>query len=120
MFLKDRVAVITGAASKRGLGKETARLFSEHGARVAILDLDPEGCRETASELGSGHLGFKCDVTSREQCKVAADRVLESEVMRMEEMTLQHHMTLAVDAIADQWMSQVSHVDPYLMRASSL
>ena len=77
MFLKDHVAVITGAASKRGLGKETARLFSEYGARVAILDLDPEGCQETASELGSGHLGFRCDVTSREQCKEAADRVLE-------------------------------------------
>ena len=40
MLLNDRVCVITGAASARGLGKATARLFADHGARVAILDLD--------------------------------------------------------------------------------
>ena len=40
MLLTDRVAVISGAASPRGIGRATARLFAEHGARVVILDLD--------------------------------------------------------------------------------
>ena len=38
MQLKDRVALVTGAAS--GIGKEIARKFITEGARVAIADLD--------------------------------------------------------------------------------
>ena len=39
-LLDGKIAIITGAASPRGLGKATARLFAEHGATLAILDLD--------------------------------------------------------------------------------
>lgn len=44
-LLEGNFAVITGAASRRGLGKATARLFAEHGATVAILDLDEADAR---------------------------------------------------------------------------
>ncbi|MCA9076097.1 MAG: SDR family oxidoreductase [Planctomycetaceae bacterium] len=49
--LQDRVAVITGGA--RGIGRETARLLAEHGARVTIgdLTLDPAN-DETFEQLG--------------------------------------------------------------------
>ena len=40
MLLEGEIAVITGAASERGLGQGIAKLFSEHGAKVAIFDLD--------------------------------------------------------------------------------
>ena len=40
MLLKDRIAIVTGAASRRGIGKAAARRFVEEGARVAIFDLD--------------------------------------------------------------------------------
>ena len=77
MLLKGQIAVITGGASKRGLGLATARLFAEHGAKVAILDLDLIAAREAVATLkGRGHLAVKCDVTKREACNRAIERVL--------------------------------------------
>lgn len=77
MLIRNYVAIITGAASKRGLGLATARLLAEHGAKVAILDLDLEAAREAAASLkGRGHLAIRCDVTRRAQCERAAQRVL--------------------------------------------
>jgi NAD(P)-dependent dehydrogenase (short-subunit alcohol dehydrogenase family) len=76
MLLKDKVAVISGAASRRGIGLATARLFVQHGARVAILDLDDAACRRAAESLGPGHLGLACDVTDPEACRAVAQRIL--------------------------------------------
>ena len=78
MLLADKVCVISGAASPRGIGLATARLFARHGARVAILDLDEAAAQSAASSLGSGHQGFGCDVTDPDACKSAARRVIES------------------------------------------
>jgi NAD(P)-dependent dehydrogenase (short-subunit alcohol dehydrogenase family) len=67
MLLDGKVAIITGAASLRGIGRATARLFAEHGARVALLDLNGEGAHAAATELGPQHRGYACDVTRQEQ-----------------------------------------------------
>eukprot|EP01035_Chromulina_nebulosa_P038667 gene38666-biopygen25720 len=40
MLLEGKTAAISGAASLRGIGLATAKLFARHGARVAILDID--------------------------------------------------------------------------------
>jgi NAD(P)-dependent dehydrogenase (short-subunit alcohol dehydrogenase family) len=40
MLLKNKYAVISGAATENGIGYATARLFAEHGATVALLDLE--------------------------------------------------------------------------------
>ena len=77
MLLKDKVAIITGAASKRGIGKATARLFAEHGARVAILDLSADAAAEAAADIGSGHVGIACNVTDKADCERAAKAVLD-------------------------------------------
>jgi NAD(P)-dependent dehydrogenase (short-subunit alcohol dehydrogenase family) len=81
MLLKNKIAVITGAASPRGLGKATAKLFAEHGARVVILDLDADKAAAAAADLpvlGTGaHLGFACDVTNKDDCERAVARVVE-------------------------------------------
>ena len=76
MLLADKVAVISGAASPRGIGLATAKLFAQHGARIAILDLDGPGATRAAAELGPEHRGFVCNVADPESCKRAAGDVL--------------------------------------------
>lgn len=76
MLLNDRVCVITGAASARGIGKATARLFARHGARVAVLDLDVGQAEAAARDIGPGHVGLACDVTDRAACSAAADEIV--------------------------------------------
>jgi NAD(P)-dependent dehydrogenase (short-subunit alcohol dehydrogenase family) len=69
MLLENKTALITGAASERGIGFAAARLFAESGARVAIADLaesDPAGF---AARLGDGHLGIAADVRDGEACQ---------------------------------------------------
>lgn len=78
VLLKDKVAVISGAAGPRGIGMATARLFAEHGARVAILDLDGPAAEAAAASLGEGHRGFRCDVTDRAATRRAAAAVIEA------------------------------------------
>src|SRR6185295_8485702 len=67
MRLKDKVAVITGAAS--GIGKEIATVFVAEGAKVVIADLNQAGADATAKELGgpSKAIGVAMDVTDEEQ-----------------------------------------------------
>lgn len=76
MLLKDRTAVISGAASKRGIGLATARLFAEHGARIAILDIDAEAAQDAAASLGHGHAGIGCDVADAASCQDAAKQAI--------------------------------------------
>jgi 3alpha(or 20beta)-hydroxysteroid dehydrogenase len=62
--LEGKIAIITGAA--RGTGEQTARLFSEEGARVIIADiLEPEG-RAVADDLGESAAFVRLDVTNEE------------------------------------------------------
>ncbi|WP_405145352.1 3-oxoacyl-ACP reductase [Sphaerisporangium sp. NBC_01403] len=60
--LRDRVAVITGAAG--GIGLATARRFAEEGAKVVCADLDEDGGAKLADEVGG--LFVRTDVTSEE------------------------------------------------------
>lgn len=51
MQLKNKVAIVTGAAS--GIGKEIAMVFAKAGAKVAIADLDLAHANKTAQEIQS-------------------------------------------------------------------
>ncbi|QDQ86430.1 SDR family oxidoreductase [Alcaligenaceae bacterium SJ-26] len=61
--LQDKVAIVTGAAS--GFGAAIARTYVAQGARVAIADINEEGARALAQELGAQALPVACDVTRR-------------------------------------------------------
>ena len=64
--LEGKVCVITGAAS--GIGAESARLFTDEGARVVAVDLNP-------SEVGE--LTIEADVTDEAQVQSLYDRVVD-------------------------------------------
>ncbi len=74
-LLKDKVAIITG--SGRGIGKRTAELFIENGAKVAINDIDPEVCKATAEEFGENAIACVADVTNFEQVEKMANDTME-------------------------------------------
>ena len=76
MLLSDRICVISGAASRRGIGRAMSRVFAQHGGKVIILDLDETQAGQAASDLGAGHAGFACDVTNRQACLDVAERVI--------------------------------------------
>jgi NAD(P)-dependent dehydrogenase (short-subunit alcohol dehydrogenase family) len=58
MNLNDRVSVITGAAS--GIGAACARAFAAQGAKVVATDINADGVRAVADEIGG--LGIPCDI----------------------------------------------------------
>jgi 3-hydroxybutyrate dehydrogenase len=77
MRLKDKVAIVTGAAS--GIGKEIAKAFAREGARVVIADLNQKATDAAAAELGDTRkaLGIVMDVTSEEQVEAGVARTVE-------------------------------------------
>ncbi|MCP3018221.1 SDR family NAD(P)-dependent oxidoreductase [Cupriavidus basilensis] len=77
-LLAGKTAVISGAGRIQGIGRATARLFIEHGARVALLDVNEEEVKEAAHDVAHGEpvaLGVRCDVTSMESCLAAIGQV---------------------------------------------
>jgi 3-hydroxybutyrate dehydrogenase len=77
MRLKDKVAVITGAAS--GIGREIAVIFAREGAKIAIADLDPKAAEATARELdssGKRAIGVAMDVSDEAQVDAGVAKVI--------------------------------------------
>jgi 3-oxoacyl-[acyl-carrier protein] reductase len=59
--LDDKVAIVTGSA--RGIGRATAELLSEQGAKVLINDLDGDIAEQTAGEIGGETVVYAGDLT---------------------------------------------------------
>lgn len=60
MRLKDKVAIVTGAAA--GFGEAIARRFAAEGARVALVDLRGDEAARVAAEIGGGAMAVAADV----------------------------------------------------------
>jgi 3-hydroxybutyrate dehydrogenase len=79
MRLKDKVAIVTGAAS--GIGKGMAALFVREGAKVAVADLSQAAVEATAKELdptGKNAIGIAMDVSSETQVEAGTAKVIET------------------------------------------
>ena len=74
--LKDKVAVVTGAA--QGIGRGIARRLGNEGAKVAVADINDEGAARTAAEIGAAGgvaCAVKLDVTSLKDAMAAAETI---------------------------------------------
>lgn len=78
MKLQNKVAIITGAAS--GMGKETAILYAQEGAKVVVSDLNLEGANATVEAIkaaGGEAFAVKTNVASLEDINTLIDTTVE-------------------------------------------
>ncbi len=73
--LKDKVAIITGAA--KGLGEADARLFAQEGAKVIITDVDVENGERVAREIGPQATFMRLDVRHESEWEALIAKVME-------------------------------------------
>ncbi len=79
MRVKDKVAIVTGAGS--GIGRATAELLAEEGAKVVVADIDPRGGNETVSsilEKGNTAHFVQADISREEDAKRISDEAVKT------------------------------------------
>jgi 3-oxoacyl-[acyl-carrier protein] reductase len=72
--LEGKVAIVTGSA--RGIGRATAELLSQQGAKVLINDLDGDVAEETSSEIDGETIVFAGDLTKDGACDKLVEKVI--------------------------------------------
>ncbi len=73
MRLKDKVAIVTGAAS--GIGRSVAQVFAREGCKVALVDINEAGLKETLNSITEGQAFVApADVSRTEDVKRALDQ----------------------------------------------
>jgi 3-oxoacyl-[acyl-carrier protein] reductase len=76
MRLKDKVAIVTGAAS--GFGKGIAELYAKEGASVIVADLNGAGAKAVADGIGSRARAVSVDVAKSADVAAMAAAAVES------------------------------------------
>jgi 2-hydroxycyclohexanecarboxyl-CoA dehydrogenase len=78
-FPAERTAVLTGAASPRGIGRATAEMLASQGWSVAILDIDGDAARQAAEDItavyGLRAVGLGTDVSNQAAVNAALDDI---------------------------------------------
>ncbi len=73
--LNGKIAIVTGAA--QGIGYAIAQRFAAEGGRVAILDVDLDGARRAADEIGGPTIGVGADVARADEVDRAFAEVVD-------------------------------------------
>src|SRR5258708_3701894 len=74
MIVKSHAAIVTGGGS--GLGAATARALARDGAKVAVLDVNEDGARKVAAEIGG--TAIRCDVSDGPSAEAAVAKAREA------------------------------------------
>ena len=72
--LDDKVAIVTGSA--RGIGRATAELLAEHGAKVVVNDLDADAANEASDQIQGDTAVFAGDLTKSD----APDKLVQTAI----------------------------------------
>ena len=78
--LDNKVAIVTGSGSKRGIGRTIALTLAKQGAAVVVADLNMDGIQDTVNaitEAGGKALGVELNVTSKESNDAMVEKVLQ-------------------------------------------
>jgi len=78
---KGKVAIVTGAGSKIGIGQASALAFARDGAAVVVTDIDMQGAERTAQsvqQLGVQSLAVKVDVTIPQEVESFVEKTLNA------------------------------------------
>lgn len=81
MRFKGKVAIVTGAGSKIGIGQASALAFAREGAAVVVTDVDLQGAERTAhsiEQLGVQSLAVKVDVTNPQEVESLVEKTLNA------------------------------------------
>jgi 2-hydroxycyclohexanecarboxyl-CoA dehydrogenase len=71
--LDTKIAIVTGAA--RGIGRGIADKLASQGATVVVTDVNEEGARQAAQEIGGNAIGLGCDVSAYESVEAMVHAV---------------------------------------------
>jgi 3-oxoacyl-[acyl-carrier protein] reductase len=116
-ILEDKVAIVTGSA--RGIGRATAELLSEQGAKVLINDIDGDVAEQAASEISGETLVFSGDLTKEGVPDQLVQKVID-EWGRVDILVNNAGYTLdaPIHKMSDEWfqkMIDIHSVVPFRM-----